>query len=394
VHLADLVRLAGVEEDALADVVLPASMCAMMPMLRALRRAEQRLPDLAARAAERELGLKLDVGPIRLGLFPPRATVGSIRAAQPGKLGDNPLFRVDAARLDIKPASLLLGRVTVSSLAFTGAAFRVVRTAEGRLNLSTVRPPPAAQREAQPFGPGATAPAGGASPAAAARGRGVPFVVERGAGDLRLHYTDFGLAPEPVGADLRLDVKALNIGTLGDAGNAADWGRVAATGELICLERASPVEVALRLAPLTADGSGNFDFEAHIGALDPRVADFLLAKADLKGELVDAAVLLVCRGSHFDQARSRLTLRLRNVTVTDKLARKLGRAPVLPEITLPIPVGGTVRKPKLRVEQALAVAVLGAFAEGSGPDVAGALESAIRGLEGLLGGKSKREDDR
>jgi hypothetical protein len=35
---ADLMLLAGIEKDALGKVVLPASMCAMMPILRILSR--------------------------------------------------------------------------------------------------------------------------------------------------------------------------------------------------------------------------------------------------------------------------------------------------------------------------------------------------------------------
>jgi len=163
-----------------------------------------------------------------------------------------------------------------------------------------------------------------------------------------------GAAGEGTAArDLRLQfvaaATALSFDRAAPAADEATWGRFTVTGCLEGASRPAPFRIEGRLAPVADPRRPSFHLS---GTLEGVEADWLkrVAGSDLgiRGDPAGLAIEARCEAGRFDPDQSRLTVTLTRVKVGSRR---------VPELTLRIPISGSLDRPRFAFEQAVLAAM-------------------------------------
>lgn len=306
------------------------------------RKLAQSLPQ-----ARRSLGSPVDASALSISLWRGALDVRGLRIGNPGGFAESNRFSLAEGRIALRYLPLFRRQLRFGEIRLRDAALTVVRSADGNLNVKR------AGDDGEGRVPGGNGePTGPEDQPPASRGKLPAMGLDRLAAGVAVRYVDYGAATggAPYEATLRLEIVSSNLATYGNSADESGWGTLSAVGAVESRGRRSPVQVSGRIAPVTDVGTLSFNLAGSIEGLDPELVRPFVGNFGVKGEAERLDIALVCAGGRFEEARSRLTLVLKNV--------KSGKR-VLSELTVVIPVHGTVEKPKLRLEQAL----LGAMAQ-------------------------------
>ncbi len=340
----------------------------------------------AARAA----GGTAQAAALKVSLWRGAAELRELQVANMAGYAEPNLFTLASGRVGMRYLPLFQGRVRFSEVTARDAVLTVVRNADGRIN---VRRPRGAGGGGPETGPGN----GPAEPDRTAGKRGdslAPVGIDRLRANGLVRFLDYtaGQDAGPRETRLILSVAADNLAAYGEAADESAWGALTAEGGLESGDKRAPFRLTGRLAPVTDPRRVSFRLNGTMEDVDPELVNALMGGKGfgIRGEAGRVELAIACDGGQFDPDRSRIRVTLKNV--------KSGTRTVA-NLTVDIPVSGTIGKPKLGLEQAMigALAQLLAAPEGEGAEGGpekkksrkkGAnIGAIVNGLEALFKGK-------
>jgi hypothetical protein len=306
-----------------------------------------------------ETGIDARVGRLSLNVPKGLLYLNEIEVKNPeGFLLEN-LASVERIQLEVDLLALLKKQlIVVKNIEVEKAWLNLVRNKQGELNINRLReelPPPP--------GPGAEQPVPDPLPGPEKEPAPVPeapapeplpeLLVEAMQCRAKVRYVDFKLNQ----LDLSLDLNVIgsNLSTQRDPG--APWGEVSVIGSL-GNDRASFItDLQMRLAPVTDPAVPSFDLTGRVLEIDPRILDEAYSKLGIRSAPFGLDPRIQCRDGWFED--STVSLNLTDIVFEDKLARRLGGMASIGALRFPVSIEGSLREPRINVQQALYGAIGG-----------------------------------
>lgn len=304
------------------------------------------------------VGVDVAIGDVALSLFGGSLVADSVRIANPEGFEERDVFTLERTALDVGMLALTKGILEVSEATVKDARLTLVRNEKGDVNLAVIReglPQPEPTGEAPPAKPGPETPEAPTEPAAPAE---MPKVqIDQLAFNTRFEFVDHKTKePEPNRLSLDLALKATDIATFGERPES-DWGTVAISGSLHEKPEAFVTDIQASVAPLTEPLLASFTANGNIMAIDMRELPKLTDELGLSSQSADIQLNLTVRNGNF-LAGSELVATLRNAELVGDLKKKHDKVKLPPDISLTIPVSGSLSKPVISPQQAITMSVL------------------------------------
>ena len=302
-------------------------------------------------AARDRLGVEVRVRGTGLSILRGMASLSSVAMANPPGFPEPDIASLDRCTVNVSLLAFLTRRTTV----ITDARFRnlrvtISRNTAGDVNFDKLVQASNAPR-ATPTAPAPTAAPENAAPASGGPALPAETIIRRLDMPLHLEYVDHTVAPEPFRLALDFVVEARNVSNFGPTNGP--WGDIAIKGSLASDPKAMVTVLSGHIAPLSDSEKPSFDLTGSISAVDPRLFQPLMSGTRFECDPFAISVNLTCRDGVYDATKSSLALNLKNVSIGGKPGRKGKRSVTVDSVSLPVPVGGTVDKPVLQLEQAL-----------------------------------------
>ena len=316
---------------------------------------QKALPEVSKR-----VGVDVAVGDVSLNLFGGSIVADSVRIANPKGFKERDVFTLERTVLDVGLLALTKGILEVSEATVKDAWLTLVRNGEGDVNVAVIReglpqpePTEEPQTPAEPQAP--ESPETPAEPSAPAE---MPKVqINQLAFNTRFGFVDYKTdKPEPNRVSLDLALKATDIATFGERAES-EWGRVAISGSLHDKPEAFVTDIQARVAPLSEPLLASFTATGNIMAIDMRELGKLSDEIGVASQSVDITLNLTVRDGAFI-AGSELVAALHDAELVGDLKKKHDGVKLPPEISLTIPVSGTLAKPIISIQQAITISVL------------------------------------
>lgn len=351
--------------------------------------------NMAPPIVRKQFGIDLSIRRTSFNLLTGTVSLSGVRAGNPAGFPGPDMVTLERGSVNLSLWGFLRRVTRIEDARLSGLDVTVIRNAAGDINLGKVADAssPASAgggAPATPSPPSLTAAEKAAvSPAAAVSPR---VRIENMNVMGRINYLDqkAGDPPAAVGYDVRLKVRGL--ATYGNA--KMPWGTLDLRGHLASDTNSMVTRITGRVAPLTDPDRPSFDAAGEIESIDVRTITALAGKQDFECDPFAIKLNLVCRDGKFDDRKSLITVCMKDVKLHGKLA-KSGIKKVS-SLTVPIPLGGTLKEPKILWDQAIMAAVMHSL--GSGLDSllkgSGGETNKAGGLSGMLGdllrGKPKK----
>ncbi len=305
------------------------------------------------------LGVDVQIEDVSLNLFGGSLAVNNVHVANPEGFVEKDVFALERTVLDVGLRSLMQGVVEVSEATVKDAALTVSRNQAGDVNIAVIReglpkpepasdtPPPAEDTPPQP--------APSEQPSEPAE---MPKIqINQLAFNTRFDFVDHKTTnPAPNRLSLDLAVGASDVATFGSRPEN-EWGTVTISGGLHDKPEAFVTDIKARVAPVTEPLLASFSAEGSIMAIDMRELSELTDELGVASEAVDITLRLNVRAGAF-LSGSELVAALRDAKLVGELKEKHDKVELPPEISLTIPVSGTLVKPVISIQQALTMSVL------------------------------------
>lgn len=316
---------------------------------------QQALPQISKRA-----GTDIGLGDLSINLFGGALRAEKLTVANPPGFEPPNIISLDKAVLDVSLPALLGRVVRVSDVRVDNAVFMLVRNAAGRVNLqqlleqqrqqnpATNRPPQTAEN--QPAKPTET-------PDKTEPVELPKFQLDRLAFSTLFEYVDYktdNQKPLKLGLDLNLD--AAGIVTFGDLPEA-QWGTLAITGGAHNNPDTFVIDIQNKVAPLTDPALPSFRTDGQIVSVNLEELGSVADEIGITSRKVDLTLKLIVDKGVF-QKGSELVATAHDARLTGKLQKKYKHVKLLPDLSITIPVSGTLAKPKVYILQAVTTSVL------------------------------------
>jgi len=160
-----------------------------------------------------------------------------------------------------------------------------------------------------------------------------------------IKYLDFKLNELDLSLDLTLTgdhistVKAENT----------RWGNLFLVGGVGSKKSKFSTDLWMKIAPIRDPNSLSFDLTGKVMKLDPRMLNKIYKKLKVKSMPFGVNPDLYVRGNKFEH--SKVYFELNNITFEKRLSKHLGDMASIESLNIPIPVKGTLRKPKFNVQK-------------------------------------------
>jgi hypothetical protein len=301
----------------------------------ALARSLRSSLDAAAPAIAERTGVTLDVKSLRAGVFRQTLSVRDVRASNPPGFAEPSVLDIAGGGLRLRLGALLRGVTDVPSLRLKGVRFRVIRNAEGLVNLAEIRDASDAYRRAHP-------PAVEENTGEEGQAR---LLLRRARAEGVVEYIDHkAVTGEPVTQSVCLRVEAADIATyrrwFGRDGTFRVRGHDADNPE------AFVVDLHGFVAPLEDPLKATFQVEGSIAAVDASRLGGLGANATVRSDSASVDIRLRCADGVFDAAKSVVTVKFQNATLSGNMARTTRLRKPLPTLTIAMPIAGTLESPR------------------------------------------------
>ncbi len=306
------------------------------------------------------LGVDVAVGDLSINLLGGSLTADSIRIANPKGFKERDVFTLERTVLDVGLLALTKGILEVSEATVKDAWLTLIRNGEGDVNVAVIReglPQPKPTGEPKP--PAAPTPeTPKPPPAKATRPAEMPKVqINQLAFNTLFEFIDHKTEkPEPNRVCLELAIAAQDVSTF-VTGPEAKWGTVKISGSLRDKPEVFVTDISAGVAPLTDPLRASFTANGNIMAIDMRELGALSDEIGVASQSVDLTLNLTVRDGDFI-AGSELVAALHNAELVGDLKKKHDGVKLPPEISLTIPVSGTLAKPVISIQQAITVSVL------------------------------------
>jgi uncharacterized protein involved in outer membrane biogenesis len=304
--------------------------------------------------ASEALGVDLGVGNASISLFAGSMAVDAVSVANPEAFEGPTAFSLDRTVLDVGLRSLSKGILEVSEASVENATLTLIRNQEGDMNLTKIQEalPRAEESEAVPTPEKETPP-----PASK------PFTMPKVqlnalTFNMLLEYIDYkttNATPNNIGLDLLIE--AADVTTFGSRPES-EWGTLLIRGNLCDSPEDFVTDITARIAPLSDPAMATFSAVGNIVAIDmTEFGEETMNEVGVTSSSADIALnIKVCEGAFM--SGSALIVTLRNAELTGDLKAKHESVTLPPDLSLTIPISGTLAKPAVYLHQAITASIL------------------------------------
>jgi hypothetical protein len=194
----------------------------------------------------------------------------------------------------------------------------------------------------------------------------------------RIVYVDHTPSGDPLRLAFPAVISVRDLATFEQPGRK--WGTVTVNAHLADDPEKFVTDLRCMLAPIADPERPTFDLKGAISRIDVGKLAPLIGSSEVSADSADARVRVLCRNGVFIPP-SAMVVTLKNVSLGGAAAKKAGGTGLPPEITITIPLEGTVSEPKADIEGAVIRGVVEALAKDPG--------NLIRSLK--VDGKTSRE---
>ncbi len=338
-------------------------------------------------------GLDIRMDAAFVNLFAGQAGITGLAAYVPNTAGMPPTVSLDRAFADLDWLSLLRRTIRITDLAIDNARITIIRQADGKMllpggerpiprTLPDRSPEPSEEQppmpDEQPDIPPPSVPST------------LPRILIRKAGfTAGMTYEDRTKnedVPSRIGVDI--EVAAKDIATFGNP-PPGEWGQIRLTSSSPTHPGAFQAEVELRVAPILAPATITMTAKGRMANVNLRELGNLTDTLGITGDSADITLDLDVRGNRFHRG-SVIQASIRHAALTGELREKNPRVSLPEQITLVIPVGGTLTAPEFSLTQAVTQSLLRNLADN--PDfVLDQITIDGKSLRERLGRRPRRE---
>jgi len=315
------------------------------------------------------LGLDVAIDDVAINLFGGSLEVEKVKLGNPQGFKEPAVFALDSTSLDVSLRALLDGVILVSDASVKNAKITIVRNEEGAVNLAEIQKqlpksdtaaevePP--QKEAQEAKPEETQEAKSEETEPVE----IPKVqIDKLAFNTIFEFVDYKTTnsePNRLGIDLSLN--AADVVTFGTRPEE-EWGTLNIKGGLHEKPDQFVVDIKAKVAPLTDPAALSFRAEGNIAAMDMKKLGDISQEIGISAESADIAITLIVDKGVFSKG-SKMVAALRNAELVGDLKKKNKKTKLPPNISITIPVSGTLANPKVNFVQAITSSLLRNIAE-------------------------------
>lgn len=312
--------------------------------------------------ARADIGADVGVGRVRADLLG-RVQMTDVTVGNPPGFAEPVLLAVGRQDSDIAVLSLFRGVVEVSRSRLQDVVINVVRNTNGIVNTSELSGAPEREiRSPPPARPGPPRP----RPQPDGKNPGEPpppAILRDMEAEGRIVYVDHTPSGDPLRLAFSTVVRVKDLATFEQPGKK--WGTVAVNAHLADDPEKFVTDLRCMLAPISDPERPTFDLKGGISRIDVGKLAPLIGNSEVSADAADAQVRVLCRNGVFIPP-SAMVVTLKNVSLAGSAAKKGGGSGLPRELTITVPLEGTVAEPKADIEAAVIRGVLEALAKEPG----------------------------
>lgn len=329
----------------------------------------------------------LEVGNASVNLLGGSVRVDGIKVGNPKGFQEPVLFSLDRFIVEIGVGRLIKAAINkqvdleIPRVELKDSELKIIRNADGSINLKVLSDTLGAGQEQKPAQKPAEMPQ--EKPAAAPGPAGpLPKIFLKTAdANMVVRYVDHAMSKtETINIAIKAALNLRNIATY-DVGTR---GNISITGSLDGNANLCKTDLKGQISPIIDPLKPTMEIAGDIGNVDLRLVRPYMDAAGFGCDSLSLKINLVCKDGIIDGKQSVITLMMTKVLLTK------GDMPpgvnYLNELTVPVPVEGTITAPKVNMEKAVAKAVVDNLKSNAGAVATGLIGNA------LSGGKDKDKD--
>ncbi len=310
------------------------------------------------------IGLDLGVESVSINLMGGSLDIQKVSVGNPKGFKEPNVFALESTVLDVSLRALMNGIVQVSEASVKDAKISIVRNGEGDVNLTEIQnqlakpaekdTPPSGNKE-EPKQP----PKADSKPLPKEEPVKIPKLqIDQLAFNTLFEFVDYKTTnntPNRLGLDLSIEAEdVVTFGTLPEE----QWGTVVIKGALHQQPDRFTTQIKARIAPITDPQSMSFTAEGAIAAIDMRdLGKDVSEEIGIASESADITINVIVKNGVFMDG-SKLVATVRDAKLAGKLKKKHKKTKLPPDISITIPISGTMAKPQINIVQAVTISIL------------------------------------
>lgn len=328
----------------------------------------------------------LEVGGASVNLLGGSVRIDSIKVGNPNGFQEPILFSLDRFMVDIGIGKLIKAAIRkeidleIPRVELKNAELQLIRNEEGDINLKVLSDTlNAGKAETTGEQPKKDKPLGQAAGQPSAP---LPKIYLKML-DINtvVRYLDHAASKtEPINIALKNAINIRNLATY-DVGKIGD---LSITGALESDANLCKTDLKGHIAPLIDPAKPTFDIAGDVGHVDLRLIRPYMDMAGFGCDSLSLKIAIVCKDGVFDGKQSVVTLVMTKVLLTRDMPPGVN---CIDELTVPVPVEGTLSAPKVNLQKAVVKAIMDNLKGNAGSVISGAIGNAIsKDKKGAKGG--------
>ncbi len=302
------------------------------------------------------IGVDVAIESVAINLMGGSLNIKNAKVANPQGFKENNVFALGSVALDVHLRALMNGIVQVSKASVENAKITIVRNDMGDVNLTKI----------QEQLPEANKPEETANHSIKEEPKkektesvNIPKIqIDQLAFNTTFEFVDYkttNATPHRLG--LNLSIEAADVVTFGTLPES-EWGTILIKGGLREHPERFATEIKARIAPITDSQGMSFTAEGAIASIDMQdLGKEVSDEIGISSQSVDITMKLIVRNGAFMDG-SKLVATVRDAALAGKLKKKHKKTKLPPDLSITIPVSGTMAKPSINIVQAITTSIL------------------------------------
>lgn len=304
------------------------------------------------------IGLDVGIESVAINLMGGSLNIENVKIANPQGFEEPNVFALESTVLDVHLRALMSGIIQVSEASVKDAKITIVRNEAGDVNLTKIQEQlpeadsPEETPEPQPK-PKDQPKAENPEPVK------IPKVqIDQLAFNTLFEFVDYkttNSTPNRLGLDL--SIEAANVVTFGTLPES-EWGTIVIKGGLHEHPDRFVTEIEASIAPITDPKSMSFTAEGAIASIDMRdLGKDASEEIGISSQSADITIKIIVKNGVFMDG-SKLVATVRDAALAGKLKKKHKKTKLPPDLSITIPISGTMAKPSINIVQAVTTSIL------------------------------------
>lgn len=314
-------------------------------------------------ALKKNSGIDLIAKDVSVNLLGGTLNISELSLCNPPDFAEPTMFAMKHCKLDLRLLSLLRGILEISATHIDNAKLTFVRNSKNQINTVEIAQSipektensdkTATSRNSQPDRP------------LDQTQLIIPNILIKDlSATTMIEFIDHTIDNGPLSIGL---VTSLNIRDLATFENIhSEWGSININAHLETNTNLFIADIKGKISPLTDLMHPSFSIDGTIAGIDlsqPNMVE-LCEEAGIKSDSASIEVNILCVNGNYVKSQSVIVIKLKNCQPVGKLAEKLPNFPMLPELSVPLPIRGTFQEPEIDNPQQIIVnTILANFAQ-------------------------------